>query len=111
MSMSERITMDEIPLKTQFERFCSAYQNTKNQVDLVEQELSEWDDQHEKLKKTGSPEEILKHLEARDEIWKREDEAREFCNIYARMLADFAFENKELLAAALELEDKKKSPT
>ena len=109
--MSERITMDEIPLKTQFERFCSAYQDMKNQVDLVEQELSEWDDQHEKLKKTGSPEEILKHFDVSHEIRKRYEKVKEYCDIYASMLADFSFENKDLLVAALELEDKKKSPT
>lgn len=107
--MSERITMDEIPLKSQFERFCSMYQDMKNQVDLVEQELSEWNDQHEKLEKTGSPEAILKHFDVNDEIRKRYDKAKEYCDIYESMLADFAFENKELLAAALELEDKKKN--
>lgn len=106
--MSERATIDFISLKSQFERFCADYQNMKNQAGLVEQELNGWDDQHEELKKTGDPEEILKHFDVNHEIRKRYDKAREYCDIYASMLADFAFENKDLLAAALELEDKKK---
>ena len=107
--MSERITMDEIPLKSQFERFCASYQDMKNQVDLVDQELHDWSDQHEKLKKTGKWEEIFNHFDVNDEIRKRYDKAKLSCDIYASMLADFAYENKELLAAALKLEDKKKN--
>lgn len=108
--MSERITIDYIPLQLQFERACTAYQDMKNRVDLVKQEFKEWENQHKNLKQAGTPEEILKHFDSHHEILKRYEEANKRCDLYASMLADFAFENKDLLAAALESEDKKKEP-
>lgn len=106
--MSERITIDYISLKLQFERACEVYQDMKNRVALVNQELNEWKDQHKNLEKAGNPEEILKHFDSYHEIWKRYEEANKHCDLQASMLADFTFENKDMLATALELEDKKK---
>lgn len=108
MSEHVRVTLDNIPLKSQFDGYCSKYQELQNEIDLVDQELSEWEEQHKELQRTGTSEEILKHHDVQNEIMKRRDNKNMYLNVYASMLADFSIENKELILAALELVDKKR---
>lgn len=108
MSEQERITMDDIPLKKQFECWCSRYLEMQNEIDLVEQELSEWEDRHKELLRTGTPEEILKHYDVYREITNRRDKKYVLRNANAGRVADFSIENRDLILAALELADKKK---
>lgn len=108
MSEHVHITLDNMPLKPQFEWYCSKYQELQNEIDLADQELSEWKEQHKELQSTGTPEEILKHCDVQNEIVNRRDDNDMNLKLYASMLANFSIENKESILAALELVDKKR---